>query len=204
MNKISIKDFVESYNKRPNQTRETYIRDSLEIVSYIPLAKKIALVDKLIDVSMYEFEDYVKENGEKSRRITDRIKVDSVVQYFLFCRTIIGAYTNLKIETDNFFEEYDLLKSSGLLDKLIVGNEEKLPLIPIDEIAEMKALVEMKQKDVITNYMNVQSFVSNQITRFSDIVTTLKPIINNISTKLENMTEEDSNRLQNKLVNLIK
>ena len=204
MNKISIKDFVENYNKRPNQTRETYIRDSLEIVSYIPLAKKIALVDKLIDVSMYEFEDYVKENGEKSRRRTDRIKVDSVVQYFLFCRTIIGAYTNLKIETDNFFEEYDLLKSSGLLDKLIIGNEEKLPLIPIDEIAEMKALVEMKQKDVITNYMNVQSFVSNQITRFSDIVTTLKPIINNISTKLENMTEEDSNRLQNKLVNLIK
>lgn len=204
MNKIGIKDFVENYNKKPGQTKESYIRDNLKIVSYIPLAQKIALVDKLIDVSMYEFEDYVKDNGEKSRRRTDRIKVDSVVQYFLFCRTIIGAYTNLKIETDNFFEEYDLLKSSGLLDKLIIGNEEKLPLIPIDEITEMKALVEMKQKDVITNYMNVQSFVSNQITRFSDIVTTLKPIINNISTKLENMTEEDSNRLQNKLVNLIK
>lgn len=204
MKKIKIKDFVENYDKRPTQTKETYIRDNLKIVSYIPFARKIGLVDKLIDVSMYEFEDYVKENGEKSRRRTDRIKVDSVVQYFLFCRTLIENYTNLEIETDNFFEEYDLLKSSGLLDKLIVGDEERLPLISIDEIAEMKSLVEMKQKDVITNYMNVQSFVSNQISRFDDIMSALKPVINNISTKLDNMTEEDSNRLHNKLVKLLK
>lgn len=204
MKKIKIKDFVEDYNKRPKQTKETYIKDNLKVVSYIPLAEKIALVDKLIDVSMYEFEDYVKENGEKSRRRTDRIKVDSVVQYFLFCRTLIEAYTNLEKETDNFFEEYDLLKSSGLLDKLIVGDEERLPLISIDEIAEMKSLVEMKQKDVITNYMNVQSFISNQISRFGDIMSVLKPVINNISTKLDNMTEEDSNRLHNKLVKLLK
>lgn len=204
MEKIKIKDFVENYNKRPNQTKESYIKDTLKVISYIPLAKKISLVDTLIDVSMYEFEDYVKENGEKSRRRTDRIKVDSVVQYFLFCRTLIECYTNLERETDNFFEEYDLLKSSGLLDRLIVGNEEKLPLIPIDEIAEMKSLVEMKQKDVITNYMNIQSFVSNQITRFDDIVSVLKPVIDNISTKLGSMTEEDSNRLHNKLVKLLK
>ena len=204
MKKIKIKDFVEDYNKRPKQTKETYIKDNLEVVSYIPLAKKIALVDKLIDVSMYEFEDYVKENGEKSRRRTNRIKVDSVVQYFLFCRTLIEAYTNLEKETDNFFEEYDLLKSSGLLDKLIVGDEERLPLISIDEIAEMKSLVEMKQKDVITNYMNIQSFVSDQISRFGDIMSVLKPIVNNISTKLDNMTEEDSNMLHNKLVKLLK
>ena len=204
MKKIKIKDFVEDYNERPKQTKETYIKDNLKVVSYIPLAEKIALVDKLIDVSMYEFEDYVKENGEKSRRRTDRIKVDSVVQYFLFCRTLIEAYTNLEKETDNFFEEYDLLKSSGLLDKLIIGDEERLPLISIDEIAEMKSLVEMKQKDVITNYMNVQSFVSNQISRFGDIMSVLKPVINNISTKLDNMTEEDSNRLHNKLVKLLK
>lgn len=204
MKKIKIKDFVENYNKRPNQTKENYIKDTLKVISYIPLAKKISLVDKLIDVSMYEFEDYVKENGEKSRRRTDRIKVDSVVQYFLFCRTLIECYTNLERETDNFFEEYDLLKSSGLLDRLIVGNEEKLPLIPIDEIAEMKSLVEMKQKDVITNYMNIQSFVSNQITRFDDIVSALKPVIDNISTKLGSMTEEDYNRLHNKLVKLLK
>ena len=115
MKKIKIKDFVEDYNKRPKQTKETYIKDNLEIVSYIPLAKKIALVDKLIDVSMYEFEDYVKENGEKSRRRTNRIKVDSVVQYFLFCRTLIEAYTNLEIETDNFFEEYKDESTSKLL-----------------------------------------------------------------------------------------
>lgn len=204
MEKIKIKDFVENYNKRPNQTKENYIKDTLKVISYIPLAKKISLVDTLIDVSMYEFEDYVKENGEKSRRRTDRIKVDSVVQYFLFCRTLIECYTNLERETDNFFEEYDLLKSSGLLDRLIVGNEEKLPLIPIDEIAEMKSLVEMKQKDVITNYMNIQSFVSNQITRFDDIVSALKPVIDNISTKLGSMTEEDYNRLHNKLVKLLK
>ena len=204
MKKNKIKDFVENYDKRPTQTKETYIRDNLKIVSYIPFAKKIGLVDKLIDVSMYEFEDYVKENGEKSRRRTDRIKVDSVVQYFLFCRTLIENYTNLEIETDNFFEEYDLLKSSGLLDILIVGNEERLPLIPIDEIAEMKSLVEMKQKDVITNYMNIQSFVSNQILRLQDVVSVVRPIVDNIATKLDNMTDEDSSRLQNKFIKLLK
>lgn len=198
--KITIKELVKNYNNRPLQTRDSYLKDCLNITSYVPFVKKVALVEKLIQISMYEYENIVDENGKKLRRQTNNIKIDSITQYLLFCRLIIENYTNLIIESEGFFEEYDLLKSSGLLDKLMIGDENTLPLIPIDEITEMKSLVEMKQKDVVANHMNPQGYIANQVTRFGELSgIMLKPILDKVITKFENITEEDAKKLGNKL-----
>lgn len=203
--KIAIKELVKNYNNKPLQTRDSYLKDCLSITSYVPFVKKVTLVEKLIQISMYEYENFTDENGEKSRRRTNNIKIDSVTQYLLFCRLIIENYTNLTIESEGFFDEYDLLKSSGLLDRLMVGDENTLPLIPINEIAEMKSLVEMKQKDVVANYMNPQGYIANQVTRFGELSgIMLKPIIDKAITKFENMTEEDAEKLGNKLDKVFK
>lgn len=202
---ISIKKFVNEYAKRVPQMQETYIKENLVITPYVPFVKKDALADKLVDISTYVFEDYTKEDGTTGRRKTDKIKVNSTVQYLLFCRLVIENYTNLTVETEGFFEEYDALKSSGLLDKLMVSTENRPSLIPMDEIAELRSLVSMKQGDIMQNYVNPSSYIANQVERVSTILSvTLKPILDKIANSIENIDEKDIEKFGNKLEKMIK
>lgn len=203
--KITIKQFCEEYKNRVPQLQETYIKDNVVITPYVPFVRKDALADKLVDVSTYVFEDYTKEDGNIGRRKTDKIRVNSTAQYLLFCRLVIENYTNLTVETEGFFEEYDALKECGLLDKLMVSTETRPSLIPMDEIAELRALVNFKQSDAMTNYATPQAYISNQVERVSTILSvTLKPVLDKIATSIENMDEKDIEKFGNKLEKMIK
>lgn len=176
--KITIKEFCSEYVKRVPQMQESYIKENLVITPYVPFVKKDALADKLVDISTYIFEDYEKEDGTVGRRKTDKIRVNSTVQYLLFCRLVIENYTNLTVETEGFFEEYDALKKCGLLDKLMVSTETRPSLIPMDEIAELRSLISMKQSDIMTNYCEPHNYVNSLVERFGDIIDVLaKPIM---------------------------
>ena len=191
----TIKQFVTEYNNRVPQIQETYIKDNLVITPYVPFNKKNVLADKLVDISTYVFEDYTKEDGTIGRRKTDKIRVNSTVQYLLFCRLVIENYTNLTVETEGFFEEYDALKECGLLDKLMVSTETRPSLIPMDEIAELRSLVSMKQSDIMTNYSEPHNYVNSLVERFGDIIDVLaKPIMNKAMEQMgntENIKDND-------------
>ena len=203
--KITIKEFVAEYKRRILQMQEAYLNENLIITPYVSFIKKDALAQKLVDISTYKYEDYTKEDGTIGRRKTDKISINSTVQYLLFCRLIVENYTNLIVETEGFFEEYDALKECGLLDKLMVSTETRPSLIPMDEIAELRSLVSMKQSDVMTNYATPQAYISNQVERISTILgITLKPVLDKIATSLENMDEKDIEKFSNKLEKMIK
>lgn len=188
--KITIKDFCDVYRNRASQMKDSYIKENLVITPYVPFIKKDALADKLVDVSTYVFEDYTKEDGTIGRRKTDKIRVNSTIQYLLFCRLVIENYTNLTVETEGFFEEYDALKECGLLDKLIVSTETTPSLIPMDEIAELRSLISMKQSDIMTNYCEPHNYVNSLVERFGDIINVLaKPIMDKA---MEQMSETEN------------
>ena len=126
MEKITIKNFIDEYNKRDTESlKEQYIKDNLEIIPYVPFVKKDALITNLLKITMID-----KETGN--------IKVNSSAEYLLMTRIFIENYTNLTVETKGFFEEYDELKKSGLFDILLIGNDVTAPLIPYEEIANFK------------------------------------------------------------------
>lgn len=176
--KIGIKQFCKEYKNRVPQMQESYIKENLVITPYVPFVKKDALAEKLVDISTYKYEDYTKEDGTIGRRKTDKIRVNSTVQYLLFCRLVIENYTNLTVETEGFFEEYDALKECGLLDKLMVSTETRPSLIPMDEIAELRALIDFKQKDLLFNKTEVHNYVDSLLERFGDVLNVLaKPIM---------------------------
>ena len=193
--KIGIKQFCKEYKNRVPQMQDSYIKDNLVITSYIPFVRKDALSDILVKRSTYEYENYTKEDGTVGSRPTDKIKVNSVVQYILFCRVIIENYTNLIVETEGFFEEYDALKECGLLDKLMISTETRPSLIPVDEIAELRSLISMKQSDIMTNYCEPHNYVNSLVERFGDIIDVLaKPIMDKAMEqigKTENAEEND-------------
>ena len=176
--KIAIKEFCTQYKSRVPQLQETYIKENLVITPYVPFNKKNVLTDKLVDISTYVFEDYTKEDGTIGRRKTDKIRLNSTAQYILFCRLIVENYTNLTVETEGFYDEYDALKECGLLDKLMVSTETRPSLVPMDEIADLRAIIDMKQKDEIFNKTEVHNYVDSLVERFSDVLNVLaKPIM---------------------------
>lgn len=192
--KITIKQFAKEYTNRVPQLQEAYLKENLVITPYVPFVKKDALTDKLVNISTYKYEDYTKEDGSIGRRKTDTIHVNSTVQYLLFCRLVIENYTNLIVETDGFFEEYDALKECGLLDKLMVSTETRPSIIPMDEIAELRAIVDFKQKDAIFNKTEVHNYVDSLLERFGDVLNVLaKPIMDKA---MEQMTETEASGVE--------
>ena len=184
MNKISIKKFVEGYlGCATQQLKDNYIKDNLEIVPYVPFVTKDALINNLFKITMFD-----KETGN--------VKVNSSAEYLLMTRIFIENYTNLTVETDGFFEEYDELKKSGLFDILLIGHDDVAPLIPMEEIAEFKFLLAKKKEDILTNKYEIHSFITEQIDRFKALgEVTLTPLANVVKEKLDGLSEEDLGKI---------
>lgn len=184
MNKITIKTFCKEYSNRVNDTlKKQYIKDNLEITSYVPFVKKDAIISNLLKATMIDKE-------------TDNVKVNSSAEYLLMTRILVENYTNLTVETDGFYEEYDELKKSGLFNILLVGNDTTAPLIPIEEITEFKFLLSQKKADVMTNRYEIHSFIAEQVDRFKALgEATLTPLMDVVSKKLDEISKEDWNKI---------
>lgn len=202
----TIKSFVKKYNSFSSENlKNNYLKSALEIKTYLPMLTKTAIATVVADKSTYKYEPYAKEDGTIGHKKTDVIRIDSVAQYMLFCRVVIENYTNLEVETDGFYEEYDLLKQSGLLDKLMVGTEQVTSLIPANEISDLRSLLDMKQSDLMTNFANPQTYLQNQITRFGQLANvTLTPILEKLAEKIKKMDEKDIEKFGNKIEKALK
>ena len=183
---MTIKEFVEKYNAiATDRLKEDYLNNNLHIKTYLPFLTKVTLADKLAKVTTLD-----KDTGN--------VNVKSDVNYLLFCRMIVDQYTDLQVETEGFYEEYDLLNESGLLDKI-------MQTIPEKEIAEFKMICDMKKSDLLQNKYENHAFIADQVDRFGTLIgVTLKPVLEKISEQIENMSEEDVEKFTNKFEKLLK
>lgn len=167
MNKITIETLATEYNNRATESlKDQYLEDILEIKKYIPFNLKVTLAEKLMEVTMYD----KKKN----------VHVNSVAQYLLFCRIILENYTNITIG-ENFHEKYDLLKESGILDKIMVK-------IPEGEMAELNTVISMTREDVRTNAYEPHAFIAGQVERFGILIgTLLDPVIGKLADEVKNL-----------------
>ena len=186
MKKITIKTFCKEYNNRVNDTlKKQYIKDNLEITPYVPFIKKDALISNLLKETMID-----KETGN--------VKVNSSAEYLLMTRILVENYTNLTVETEGFYEEYDELKRSGVFDILIITDERngRCSLIPAEEIAEFKFLLAQKKNDIFTNRYEIHNFITEQVDRFKALgETTLTPLMDVVSKKLDEIPKEDLDKV---------
>ena len=192
---MKLLEFVEKYNNTANNTLKEQLLSKIKITPYVSIIKKDTYAQLIVNRTMFEQESY-DDNGVTKYRKTDKIRVNSVAQYIQFCRAVIELYTDLEIEDGSFIKEYDALKSSGLLDILMVGSDKADPLIPMSELSEFKTILTMKQSDTQFNETTTQAFISKQIERISDLAnTTLTPLIDVISKKLDEIPKEDLDKI---------
>ena len=200
---MKLLEFVEKYNDMGNNTLKEQLLSKIKITPYVSIIKKDAYAQLIVDKTTFEQEAY-DDNGVTKYRKTDKIRVNSVGQYVQFCRAVIELYTDLEIDDDDkgFIKGYDALKSSGLLDILMVGSDKTDPLIPMSELSEFKTILSMKQSDVQFNETTTQAFISKQIGRISDLANaTLTPLVNVVSNKLDEIPKED---LEGKILEFVK
>lgn len=183
---MTIKEFVEKYNEiATDRLKEDYLNDNLHIKTYLPFLTKVTLADKLAKVTTLD-----KDTGN--------VNVKSDVNYLLFCRMIVEQYTDLQVETEGFYEEYDLLNEFGLLDKI-------MQKIPEKEIAEFKMICDMKKDDLLQNKYENHAFIADQVDRFGTLIgVTLKPVLDKLATELENMDDSKIEKLSNTLERVLK
>lgn len=195
---MRLLEFVERYNNMANQQlKDKFIKEKVKITPYVSIIKKDAYAQLIVDKTTFEQEAY-DDNGTTKYRKTDKIRVNSVVQYVQFCRAVIELYTDLEIDKDDkgFIKEYDALKSSGLLDILMVGSDKADPLIPMSELSEFKTILTMKQSDTQFNETTTQAFISKQIERISDLANaTLTPFMDVVSKKLDEIPKEELDKI---------
>lgn len=190
---MKILEFVEKYNNTANNTLKEQLLSKVKITPYVSIIKKDAYAQLIVDKTTFEQEAY-DNNGETKYRKTDKIRVNSVAQYIQFCRAVIELYTDLEIDEDDkgFIKGYDALKSSGLLDILMVGSDKADPLIPMSELSEFRTVLDMKVSDTLKNYSDPQAFVERQIDKFKTLgEATLTPFMNAVSKKLDGIPKED-------------
>ena len=194
---MKILEFVEKYNNMANNTLKEQLLSKIKITPYVSIIKKDAYAQLIIDKTTFEQEAY-DDNGTTKYRKTDKIRINSVAQYVQFCRAMIELYTDLEIDKDDkgFVKGYDALKSSGLLDILMVGSDKADPLIPMSELSEFKTILTMKQSDTQFNETTTQAFISKQIGRISDLANaTLTPLMDVVSKKLDEIPKEDLDKV---------
>jgi hypothetical protein len=193
---MKILEFVERYNNMATQQlKDRFIKEKVKITPYVSIIKKDAYAQLIVDKTTFEQEAY-DDNGKTKYRKTDKIRINSVAQYIQFCRAVIELYTDLEIEDGSFIKEYDALKSSGLLDILMVGSDKADPLIPMSELSEFKTILTMKQSDTQFNETTTQAFISKQIGRISDLANaTLTPLVEVVSKKVDAIPKEDLDKV---------
>jgi len=192
---MKILELVEKYNSHNNSTLKESLLKEIKITPYVSIIKKDAYAQLIVNRTMFEQEAY-DDNGKTKYRKTDKISVNSVAQYVQFCCAVIELYTDLEIEDGSFIKEYDALKSSGLLDILMVGSDQRDPLIPMSELSEFKTILTMKQSDVQFNETTAQAFIGKQIDRISDLASiTLSPLMDAVSKKLDEIPKEELDKV---------
>ena len=191
---MKIKEFCERYNKIANQQlKDKFIKDNIKVTPYVPVLRKEAFASIIANRTVFEYEDYIAEDGTTKTRSTGNVKVNTFIGYILFCRTVIEEYTNLEIDKDHFDTDYDALKTSGLLNILMGGDN---PLIPEEEIAELRTIVEMKKNDLLAIESSIDVFVRRQVGRFKTLgEATLTPLANVVKEKLDNLSKEDLGKI---------
>ena len=194
---MKLLEFVEKYNNMANNTLKEQLLSKIKITPYVSIIKKDDYAQLIVNRTMFEQESY-DDNGVTKYRKTDKIRVNSVAQYVQFCRAVIELYTDLEVQEDDkgFIKGYDALKSSGLLDILMVGSDKADPLIPMSELSEFKTILKMKQSDTQFNETTAHAFISKQIGRISDLANaTLTPLMDVVSKKLDEIPKEDLDKI---------
>ena len=185
MNKdFNVKSFVEEYEKcLNNDDKAKFLKSKLKTEKYLPYADKLTLAENIINHSSYAM---IKEDGMLKQ--TDRIALNSPMRYILFVMTVVDKYTNIEVDFKNIMPDFDALNFNGLIEVVFEKIGDK-------ETAEFNTVVEMVLNDFMANKCQFKNYIDDTLLKIAGLVEKCAPLINDITSKLDSMSEEDIEKL---------
>ena len=187
MNKdFKVIDFANKYEKQVNESDKTkFLKTKLKVENYLPYSEKLITAELIVKNSSYAI---VKNENSGEMRMTNRIKINSPMRYILFVMNVVNKYTNLEVNFKDVLPEYDALNKNNLIEIIFdkVGDK---------EVGEFNTVVDMILNDFMTNEYEFKNFVSEKLSQANEIIKKATPHLDNIIKKLDNLTEEDENKL---------
>ena len=189
MNKdFNVKSFVEEYEKQlTNDDKAKFLKSNLKIEKYIPYADKVTIAENIVSSSSYAM---TKEDGVLKQ--TDRIALNSPMRYILFVMTVVDKYTNIEVDFKNIMPDFDALNYNSLIEGIFEKVGEK-------ETAEFNTVVDMVLNDFMANKYQFRNYINDSLFKVSEIVEKCAPLIDNIVSKLDSMSEEELEKLSSTL-----
>ena len=185
MNKdFNVKSFVEEYEKHlNNDDKAKFLKSKLKTEKYIPYADKLTFAENIVKHSSYAM---VKEGGKLKQ--TDKIALNSPMRYILFVMTVVDKYTNIEVNFKNIMPDFDALNFNSLIEIIFEKIGDK-------ETAEFNTVVEMVLNDFMANKYQFKNYIDDTLLKVSGLVEKCAPLIDNITSKLDGMSEEDVEKL---------
>ena len=158
---MKVLDFVNEFkNKRIMNTKinehavSDYIKEALEIKSYLPFMEKRKIIEVVVEQNTKEV-DGIKKN-------------DSINQYLSFVISMLSAHTNIEFSEDPV-ADYDMLSESGLLPQIIAEFKESYDECDILLKMELASKLEDNNINVL-----VGKFLNNILNKLDDFGDMLK------------------------------
>ena len=194
MNKdFNVKSFVEEYEKCSNNDDKTkFLKNKLKTEKYIPYDDKLTMAKNIVNHSSYAM---VKEDGILKK--TDRVALNSPMRYILFVMTVVDKYTNIEVNFTNIMPDFDALNFNSLIEIIFEKVGDK-------EVAEFNTVVEMVLNDFMANKYQFKNYIDDTLLKISGLVEKCAPLIDNITSKLDSMSEEDVENLSGLLEKVTK
>lgn len=175
--KYKLKNVAVEYSRQANEAlKNKYFEENVKLVNtYINVDKKIDLINRIVRATMRN------EKGD--------FKINSCGRYILYVMNLIHEYTNLEVNFKNISEEYDLVKKTGLLEKI-------LSIIPNEERTEFLTMLNMTIDDYMKNIYDPHSYITRQIDRFGTLISTLlAPYVDNFTDMISNLDDDKINKI---------
>ena len=185
MNKdFNVKSFVEEYEKcTNNDDKAKFLKTKLKTEKYMPYADKLSIAENIVKSSSYKM---IKEDGKLKQ--TDRIALNSPMRYVLFVMTVVDKYTNIEVNFNNIMPDFDALNFNSLIEVIFEKVGDK-------ETAEFNTVVEMVLNDFMANKYQFKNYIDDTLLKVTGLVEKCAPLIDNITSKLDGMSEEDVEKL---------
>lgn len=173
---MSAKEFIDGLSKmKTDDGINAYMNKHIKIYPYLPYQIKMTVAKVLVKASTFD------DKGH--------FHVDSCRKRILFVDAVLRYYTNIHLNSDEIFGEYDLVQKNGIYD--YVKSQ-----IPERELMEFSAVVDMVYSDIITNEYEPRNYIDKQLSKLKEFS---NPIAQMIQKTLDKINVED---VQNKLAQL--
>lgn len=170
---IEFIDRYDGFDPKVTDMRDEFVNGLLK-VTYVPYLTKVETCNLIINNSWYYNDVYTNKK---------KLHITSTATFVLYVLMLIKTYLDIEVDMKNYLTEYDLLNNGDYLGIL-------MEVIPENELAEFRTILEMVKDDVLQNEYYAGAYVKDRLDNLAEAMKlTIAPAVEQLSEVMKNVDE---------------